>query len=117
LLSRFERITEGARMDTWRTWQHGLLRLWIVISLIWIIGVAWLSWPTSIAPFFELRETLANCATPGGDGPWCDEVEAGISAAQHRLLLAAYVLISFPVGSFLLGAVVAWIVRGFGAPN
>jgi hypothetical protein len=104
-------------METWRNWQCGLLRLWIVISIMWVIGVAWLFWPTIISPYFELRETLAGCAAPGGDGLRCEQAEAGMPAAQHRLLLAGYALISFPVGAFLLGAAVAWVVRGFGAKH
>ena len=89
-------------------WGRGASRLWVVISVGWIVLysiLAWGKWTTGIA-----------CATshwrqPWETGPWC----LYWSALDYYEAFAPFVAV--PVGLLIIGFAAKWIIRGILHPK
>lgn len=79
--------------------KRGWLRLWIALTIIWLIGVAtfaWINWPPDwIPPAYAVP--VQNAATLQRD--------------MVRRVIALAILP--PVGMLLLAAMARWVYRGF----
>jgi hypothetical protein len=95
-------------------WTRGLFRLWLVLSVLWIGGVAAMTWQALPAgtfidanpppPGYEIEKPRADLPV----APWIEAGRAEVRAAA----LVAFI----PPGFFLLlGAALIWAGRGFRA--
>src|SRR5262245_39046965 len=102
-------------------WRRGLLRLWLVLSLCWIVGVGALAWERG--PVASRDRALAACfeakKAQGVNVFDClNEVTARndpLTSADIPSVIreyAAYVLLP-PLIAFVLGLLGAWVVAGF----
>jgi hypothetical protein len=113
--------------------RRGLLRLWIVISIIWILFIGISSW-TQLSEIFVPVETPAGPGTvalaPGPYACWAtrhpDEPYAFVAGPTGPTSLAdawrqcvAYQMrtplkaLGPPIALLVFGYVVAWVIRGF----
>ncbi len=90
-------------------WRRGILRLWIVLTAVWISLTAWLAYQNVIVPRqIAASETVCSVAAHRCDInfndliPWQPEAERYIAWA-----------ILPPLGLMAFGLVAAWIVTGF----
>jgi hypothetical protein len=79
-------------------WQRGLLRVWVVLSLLWIAYGVVQAW------------TPLGCWTGFSAGPWCRYVYA-----QPATLAA--IILGPPIVLWMAGAIVIWVLRGFSKPR
>ena len=78
---------------------RGWLRLWIALTIVWLIGIvafAWMRWPPSWIP--------PSYAIPVRD--------AGTLQREMVARVAALAILP-PIGMLLLAALVRWVYRGF----
>jgi hypothetical protein len=102
-------------------WRRGLLRLWLALSLCWIVGVGALAWERgpvasrdqALAACFEARKaeganalSCLNEVTPRNDPVRL--VDIPITIKEY----GAYALLP-PLIAFVLGLLGAWVVAGF----
>jgi hypothetical protein len=83
---------------------HGLLRLWIAVSVIWsfVVGVVIYSlWPQDPQP-------------DDFPSPSDDLIPSPAHPRLHLLLVGAGTVLAGSGSMFLLGAAVIWVIRGFG---
>lgn len=77
----------------------GLLRLWVVLSVVWIAGIAWLAYEAQPSEPTALEKEWDKVSSP---------VKEPTTGAEYTIMAA-----SLPVGSLVFGGVVFWIVAGF----
>lgn len=86
------------------TWQHGLLRLWLIATAAWLVGWAFLIHQTC----HSLPDgTLLCAARPDG---WFAHLGAFATWTYFKLLLLG---LSVPVGFLVLGIAAVWLMRLF----
>lgn len=80
-------------------WKRGLLRLWIIFSVVWVSGSLWLIYPQ-------------NCFV--ADGPWNDykTVSPKVACNQEIKNLGAIAFIP-PLGLLIIGTSFVWAFAGF----
>lgn len=99
-------------------WKRGLLRLWIVLALLWVIRGVWVWWPA----------VAGDCSPFGGRvgdqrldmSCKIDEIphDSFLDSAMWDYRVDAAVWILFPPLAFLiLGMAGIWIVGGFRRKN
>jgi hypothetical protein len=85
---------------------RGLLRLWVVASVLWVLVVglvAWVAWPAHTDFFDAFKSTLPDAP------PWAQPDPL----ARNDLVLALCFAVVPPVAVFILGMSLLWAVRGF----
>ena len=92
--------------------KRGFFRLWIGVSLCWIIGLSWYlrndlhfegPWTLSSPPLDCLRDpTRPQCATAA------TEAQSWVERSH-----AAVIIFVPPLGLFIFGSCVVWIIQGF----
>jgi hypothetical protein len=102
--------------------KRGFFRLWIGVSLCWIIGLGWYlrndlhfdgPWTLSNPPLDCLKEL------PTGPLPkFTDkELKCAVAAMEAQSWAersnAAVIIFVPPLGLFILGSCVVWIIQGF----
>jgi hypothetical protein len=102
-------------------WRRGLLRLWLALSLCWIVGVGAVAWERgpvasrdqALAACFEARKaeganalSCLNEVTPRNDPVRLADIPIMIKE------YGAYALLP-PLIAFVLGLLGAWVVTGF----
>ncbi len=102
-------------------WRRGLLRLWLVLSLCWIVGVGALAWERgpvtsrdrALAACFEAKKAegvnvfdCLNEVTPRNDPMTSADIPSAIRE------YGAYALLP-PLIAFVLGLLGAWVAAGF----
>jgi hypothetical protein len=96
-------------------WQRGFLRLWLVVSILWIVGVGAMAVSATSIPSLTkscnmlLELTLDSTGTPLGAD---DVAKCEIVWRNERVKLAASAF-GPPVGLLIFGLVFGWIARGF----
>ncbi|MCC5777870.1 hypothetical protein H7H48_02310 [Nitratireductor sp. B36] len=83
-------------------WKSGLLRLWIVSSVVWALYQLWGS---------DLSCPLEFVGIETGAGPWCAFQNAEPWRYYSELLFR---IVAVPVITLLLGLAALWVVKGFG---
>lgn len=114
-------------------WKRGLFRLWVLASVIWIVGAGtWLRADTFLAEYVaKTSDRLSITAVP--DGPWLNYrqeyvkftppqrvalAKARQRRAQAELLSVASILLLPSLAAFAIGAAGVWVSRGFrGTPK
>jgi len=105
---------------------RGLFRLWLILSVLWVAGVAFMAWE-KFADIDRL-ETQAigksDTSIPRPRGPWDDYADpmappvVSKTAAEERrtAIWGDGIRIAFlpPVFVLALGAALVWAFRGFG---
>jgi hypothetical protein len=101
-------------------WRRGLLRLWLVLSLCWIVALGVFAWEQ--APWKAFR--MAACEEAGGNPIDCYDAErarpeapvglSDIAAVGKRWgkELAVFALLP-PLITLVLGLLGVWVVSGF----
>lgn len=101
-------------------WERGLLRLWLLISVLWIIGAGAIVYDElveSLRTWFELGVFLPE-PSPGdgtGEGGSIDYLQR--TATFYRIGALAALLFGPPAGALLLGVAIGWIFGGRDADN
>jgi hypothetical protein len=93
-------------------WKMGLLRVWIVLSAVWIVYVGLVEGPSAWHEFQAARA----CPPPVSweSGKSLSDCDVGLIREPGKIILDAAVYAgSFPLGSFILAGLVAWIWSGF----
>ena len=92
-------------------WRRGLLRLWLVASLLWISFVGWAGYQRLVQlSCFDKRKANPSLGNPLRCLPeagYPNDYLPGHTAADLIVWALA------PVVVFILGLIVAWIVAGF----
>jgi hypothetical protein len=102
---------------------RGLLRLWVVLSVCWVVAIGAITWSTfpherwlPVAPWVRPRHAndvfIPDCPQP--DPKVNQEVcsldsEARVEAIKRGAVLA----FAPPIGVLILGVAFAWVVKGF----
>ncbi len=84
-------------------WRRGLFRFWLVVSLLWIVWVV--LFDSASATCFQVRKAL-DLGNPFD----CFDPRTILYGFNTWTIL---VLLGPVFGSFLVGLIVAWVVRGF----
>jgi hypothetical protein len=103
------------------SWRRGLLRLWLLISAIWIGLVAWIAYYNAVVPrqaaaaynaCFEARKADSTLGNPFGcfDGasPFADLVPWSSDIIKYGTWAFAPV-----IATLVLGFSIAWVLAGF----
>jgi hypothetical protein len=100
---------------------RGLFRLWLVLSVLWVVGVGVVTWHTF--PWLPEWATLPSiCDLPASerseewDCSWLARVKAQLvmDKEQRAALLSAILLALVPPAFALaLGSALMWALRGF----
>jgi hypothetical protein len=122
-------------------WRRGLLRLWLVASVAWVIGVSWFGYVNVIVPrnkaasehaCFEVRRSNPKLGNPFDcfEGNTTPAPPAGFVPDPPRRTIAFddliplsaysnYILIAFlpVIAVLILGLAVVWVVAGFRRTN
>jgi hypothetical protein len=100
-------------------WTRGLLRLWLVLSILWICaaGLAaifvWNSDARLRASAAQLAEREAECGPDAPNrGPWCNYADVERAYPAPFLVYTSFVL-GPPIALFVLGWTGLWVARGF----
>jgi hypothetical protein len=106
-------------------WRRGLLRLWLVLSLFWIVAVGLFAWHVDALEFARMEACAEAKRAQGADTFICglsEEVDeqirlmsvgiADIATTTWIKELVAYVLIP-PLVVFGVGLLGVWVVSGF----
>jgi len=97
---------------------RGLLRLWLVLSALWIGGVGVVTWRT----FPAIPEWAIVCERPDTgrsedvDCSWLEWVKVElIGSKEQRAALQSAILLAFAPPAFVLalGSALFWVARGF----
>jgi hypothetical protein len=99
-------------------WARGLVRAWIVLAALWLIGAGVYAYkdpsiPALLHSCTELRGfVVEETGKPLGDADvaQCEEVWRG-----KRLTLFAWAL--WPLALLVVGFSLAWVIRGFRPEN
>jgi hypothetical protein len=90
--------------------RHGLLRLWIVASLLWLVAfVVWYFWTQC---GYSVPGKTDMCWT--GEGDWVGDIRYFSIGTYARLFAIA---LSVPIGVLFVGYLLAWVLRGFRQSN
>lgn len=100
-------------------WQHGFFRLWLAISLLWVVGVSAVAFSDTGIPSLTksctmlLEFTLDSTGAKLGpsDVAKCEGVWR-----ENRMKLGASAF-GPPVGLLIFGFVFGWIAQGFRNPH
>ena len=114
-------ITKARRTPETETlnWTRGLFRLWVLLSVLWIVGVTALAWsdPWRVTAYGRAptAEEVKGCneKTPG---PWCKDWFVWEPTVQERAFhLRWYGAAAFgvPFVVLLLGVSGRWVLAGF----
>jgi hypothetical protein len=128
------------------SWTRGFFRLWLVATVLWVLGLAaMVRLDRDLASLYALRGAapVADTRDPGlrvddalrrfdlamagnrkSDQELVASTDVGdrIAAYERRLYLQRrlhhflYPAVGLPLGAFVLGATLAWVLRGF-RPN
>ena len=105
-------------------WGRGLMRAWVVFTVLWILRVAvyrengWYGDPFQMA-YSWIRDP--GCAQPVAP-PWCGTLGAGTNGPLSGFpgftswgarLDAAVAALAVPLGLLALGAAIVWVILGF----
>jgi hypothetical protein len=83
----------------------GLLRLWVVLSILWVLGNAWLSWDA-------LAGNCPDVSDPNGIN-FCELAhEFGASLFEERVRALGFAF-GPPILVLLLGLSLLWVASGF----
>jgi hypothetical protein len=100
-------------------WTRGLFRLWVLLSVLWIAGVAALAsrdpWLVTSYTRAPTAEEIKDCndKTPG---PWCkDSFVAEPTALERAYEIRWYGVGAFgaPIAVLLFGLAGRWVLAGF----
>jgi hypothetical protein len=86
--------------------QRGLFRVWIAISVLWMIFATWASWKVLFVPATK----LCTAADIAGDGPCHSATTSDRLYALETIVAPPIALIALGFGAFWL---VRWVGRGF----
>lgn len=90
--------------------RRGLLRIWAVGSILWLIGwpaYLWESCDPVVGTASFTHPPIEICRTGLGDWKAVDDLTLGDYASDVGVAFA------LPIGALALGYAVAWAVRGF----
>jgi hypothetical protein len=105
LAKRWDKGTAGGSM------RRGLFRLWVVLTVLWIAGGAWLLWDDLTA---KLRpEDLAANASVNPPLPGGFILETILDDVHKRRIHAVELVLVPPLGLLVLGCLGFWVGRGF----
>ena len=103
------------------SWRRGLLRLWLLVSALWVGVVAWIAYYSAVVPrlaaaaqdtCFAAREADRNLGNPfgcfTGASPFADLVPWSSDIMQYGTWAFAPV-----VAPLVLGLSIAWVLAGF----
>ena len=106
-------------------WRRGLLRLWLVLSLCWIVLVGLFAWQNDTLKFARMQACSEAKRAQGADAFICglsEEVDeqvrlmsigvADIATTAIIEELVAFALIP-PLVTLVLGLLGVWVVSGF----
>ena len=115
--------------------RRGLFRIWVVSSAVWVIAIGALTVSEiravdSYWMYADQRKAAAHqledCASlPQEDQPLCDQINRAVvlaraelngleaDARSQRLYKGGLAAAIPPIALFVLGYIVAWVVRGF----
>lgn len=107
-------------------WRRGLLRLWIVGSIFWIITIATITYFDIISPYIEsiennamINECIKERKLDPSSGNYFDCFDAKTNnlfadiVAKHRVISYLLFAILPPFLVLALGVAVAWVATGF----
>ena len=107
-----EEVVGEARMKAWIAGgsmrvRQGLFRLWLVLSVIWIVVATWLFWDDLTGKLLP-EEVAAQAAFPEGYTPGTI-----LESIHERFRHALELVFLPPLGLLALGCAGLWVVRGF----
>jgi hypothetical protein len=107
LAKRWEEKDAGGSMRL----RRGLFRLWLVLSIIWIAGGAWLLWD-DLTGKLQLEELAAQAtlSPPLPEGFILDTI---LENVYERRRYALELVLVPPLGLLALGCAGFWVARGF----
>jgi H+/Cl- antiporter ClcA len=98
------------------TWRRGLIRLWVVLSFLWVAGAfypyVYFYWGWHVEEYlYGQKSNLVDLDSLVIDGlPSPSELKSIKSRWFYKSLFLA---LTPPLAVLLLGAVIGWIIRGF----
>jgi hypothetical protein len=94
---------------------HGLFRLWLVLSVLWIGGVGVVTWQTF--PLEDpVRASLPHLCELNKDCSWLDRVKHQLDMdKEQRAAIQSAIALALvpPVLLLALGSALVWAFRGF----
>jgi hypothetical protein len=94
---------------------RGLLRLWLVLSVLWIGGVGVVTWQT-FPPEIPERASFPYLCELNKDCSWLDRVKNQLDMdKEQRAAIQSAVVLALAPPAFLLtlGSALVWAFRGF----
>jgi hypothetical protein len=100
------------------SWRRGLLRLWLLVSALWVGVVAWIAYYSAVVPrqtaatCFAAREADRNLGNPFDcfdlASPFADLIPVSSDIIKYGTWAFAPV-----VATLVLGLSIAWVLAGF----
>ena len=113
-------IVKGLAMDfvqqginTNIRWSRGFFRIWVLLSVLWVAGIAGL---LTISPLYPTPRNRAECEAAAAKDLRVDVAACARTAYEHEMEEAAIVGLP-PLLLLIFGAAVGWSVRGFRQPK
>lgn len=109
-------------------WRRGLIRLWVILALPWIVATVALRWEHVADAFESLRLARSVDMAQTDCGPGIDAAQRSlcelkaqlreqtarnVARARQDLSDAVLWIAGPPVLLLILGGILAWVVRGF----
>ena len=100
------------------TWRRGLMRLWVALSLFWVVGAfypyVYFYWGWHVENYlYGQKSNLVDLDSLVIEGlPSSSELKSIKSRWFYKSLFLA---LAPPLAVLLLGSVIGWIIRGFSA--
>jgi hypothetical protein len=100
-------------------WKRSFLRIWITLSLVWLVAATGLSFAMFSVSQEQIRKPtdveIAECNKKRG-GPWCnDSLVEKVRVWKIPPWPILLGIASVPILLLGSGAVIAWVIRGFKA--
>jgi hypothetical protein len=114
-------LSAGIRGQEQMKWQRGLFRLWLVLSVCWIVAVGAFTWATLPADEevagWARDDSKALPPLPPGSKPQFDPslpyVIVRSAERVERIKSAAVLALAPPSIILVLGAAFSWAIQGF----
>ena len=99
--------------------RRGLLRLWVVFSIGWIIAVgvhAYSVWPTNIGGLWTAYQAVVGAApVVQKERPTAEELLGRLRRGIARAIIRPHLQWAFgaPIAVLIIGAALGWAIAGF----